>query len=105
MKDRLAKAYGTSPRQGEAAATKSDASRTMGQESLIKTDMPPSPTAGRQPAKSKKTGAPASREGLIKAAEASERFIKTGASGTEKAAKFLLLLGQEEAAKIGRAHV
>ena len=102
MKDRLAKAYGTSSRPRETPATTKDTPRPDGEQGLIKTGMAtPSPIA-RQAVKGKQPGSSSPREGLIKAAEASERFIKTGASGTEKAAKFLLLLGQEEAAKVIR---
>jgi flagellar motor switch protein FliG len=100
MKDRLAKAYGTSSKPGEASAPKRDTPRTDGDKGLIKASMV-SPVS-RPPQKGKQPGSAGAREGLIKAAEASERFIKTGVSGTEKAAKFLLLLGQEEAAKVIR---
>lgn len=43
---------------------------------------------------------PAAR--TVKATQTSESFIKTGAPGIEKAAKFLLLLGQDEAANVIR---
>ncbi len=78
MKDKLAKAYGQN--KNEAAAVKPKAKDA----------------AVVAPSR------PSGREGLIRATRESERLIKTGISGTEKAAKFLLLLGQEEAAKVLR---
>jgi flagellar motor switch protein FliG len=102
MKDRLAKAYGTASRPAEASVAKKDAPRPDAENSRTKASIPPIAPAGKHSVKSRQPGTTGSREGLIKAAEASERFIKTGVSGTEKAAKFLLLLGQEEAAKVIR---
>ena len=102
MKDRLAKAYGTSTRASESPASKKDTPRSDGEQALVKTGMAAPSPGGKQLGKGKQPGNSSPREGLIKAAEASERFIKTGVSGTEKAAKFLLLLGQEEAAKVIR---
>ncbi|MGD9938782.1 MAG: flagellar motor switch protein FliG [Clostridia bacterium] len=102
MKDRLAKAYGTASRPTEASAAKKDAPGTAAENSQAKASTLPGTSAGKHPTKGRQPGNTGSREGLIKAAEASERFIKTGVSGTEKAAKFLLLLGQEEAAKVIR---
>jgi flagellar motor switch protein FliG len=102
MKDRLAKAYGTAPRPTEASATKKDAPGTDAGNGRTNASIPPVASAGKHPVKGRQPGTTGSREGLIKAAEASERFIKTGVPGTEKAAKFLLLLGQEEAAKVIR---
>ncbi|MFH2114943.1 MAG: hypothetical protein ABIJ86_10610, partial [Spirochaetota bacterium] len=102
MKDRLAKAYGTGSRTSEASAAKKDPPRVDEENGRNRTDGPVTPPVGKQPVKARQPGAIGSREGLIKAAETSERFIKTGVSGTEKAAKFLLLLGQEEAAKVIR---
>lgn len=49
-----------------------------------------------------KHGAPLSRPQGARAAAASEEFIKTGKPGIEKAAKFLLLLGRDEAANVIR---
>lgn len=59
----------------------------------IKTSASKSPAA---PGKAKPTAQ------MVRATEASENFIKTGAPGIEKAAKFLLLLGQDEAANVIR---
>ena len=102
MKDRLAKAYGTSTRASESPVSKKDTPPSDGEQALVKTGMAAPSPGGKQPGKGRQPGNSSPREGLIKAAEASERFIKTGVSGTEKAAKFLLLLGQEEAAKVIR---
>ncbi len=56
----------------------------------------PAPKAGAAQAKTKPTAQ------VTRATETSESFIKTGASGITKAAKFLLLLGQDEAANVIR---
>ncbi|HPE37534.1 MAG TPA: hypothetical protein PK625_10295, partial [Spirochaetales bacterium] len=87
MKDRLAKAYGQSAPKNPGKAQAA----------------PPSEKARAPSAAAKgKAGAASGRAGLIKAAERSENLIKSGLPGMEKAAKFLLLLGQEEAASVIR---
>ncbi len=54
--------------------------------------VPPKPEAAR----------PDGRAGLIRATEAADGLFKSGLPGMEKAAKFLLLLGREEAANVIR---
>lgn len=56
----------------------------------------PAPKAAAAPGKTKPTAQ------VARATATSESFIKTGASGITKAAKFLLLLGQDEAANVIR---
>jgi len=91
IKDRLAQAYGTKKQHepvGNQAHQHQDTQNTREPTQL---------TAENKPnAKTKVSG----KDELIKATEASRNFIKTGLKGTEKAAKFLLLIGQEEAAKV-----
>lgn len=92
MKDKLAKAYGSTARRGDedksGPATRPRAHKPAD-----------AAAAAKAPKPATKSGA---RDGLIRATVESERLIKTGIPGTEKAAKFLLLLGQDEAAKVLR---
>lgn len=91
IKDRLAQAYGSKkqhvPEENQAHQIQNT---QQTQESA------PLGTDTKNPSPKKESG----KDGLIKATEASRNFIKTGLKGTEKAAKFLLLIGQEEAAKV-----
>lgn len=92
MKDKLAKAYGSAARRDDE-----DKSGPKPRPRAPKpADAAPAAKATKPAAKS------AARDGLIRATVESERLIKTGIPGTEKAAKFLLLLGQDEAAKVLR---
>lgn len=92
MKDKLAKAYGSAARRDDE-----DKSGPKPRPRAPKpADAAPAAKASKPAAKS------AARDGLIRATVESERLIKTGIPGTEKAAKFLLLLGQDEAAKVLR---
>lgn len=95
MKDKLAKAYGSAARRDDedtsGHTTRPRAPKTADAAAAAK--------AAKAPKASMKSAA---RDGLIRATVESERLIKTGIPGTEKAAKFLLLLGQDEAAKVLR---
>lgn len=89
MKDKLAKAYGQGAAKDGAPKGKPSAS----------------PDKPARPPKGEHTPAPvplSGRDGLIRATKESAKLIKSGATGAEKAAKFLLLLGQEEASKVLR---
>ncbi|TFG85442.1 MAG: flagellar motor switch protein FliG [Spirochaetales bacterium] len=108
MKDRLAKAYGQAKKDDEGSKVTGNGSghgpdpRTphaakQGSQSASRAHKP----AGTQAAKSSRQP-PDGRAGLIRATKESERLLKSGLPGIEKAAKFLLLLGQEEAAKVIR---
>lgn len=92
MKDKLAKAYGSASRRDDdeksGPATRPRATKPAGTAPAVKTPKPATKSVAR--------------DGLIRATVESERLIKTGIPGTEKAAKFLLLLGQDEAAKVLR---
>ncbi|HUW69905.1 MAG TPA: flagellar motor switch protein FliG [bacterium] len=104
IKRRVGQAYGiirkdetpeaSNPDTGKAtpAARRPVAARAAGV-APVKTPAPRSPAT---PGKAK----PAAQ--IVKATQTSESFIKTGVSGIEKAAKFLLLLGQDEAANVIR---
>ena len=92
MKDKLAKAYGSAARRDDEDKTGHTPRPRM-----------PKPAEAAAAAKPPKTATKSvARDGLIRATAESERLIKTGIPGTEKAAKFLLLLGQDEAAKVLR---
>jgi flagellar motor switch protein FliG len=86
MKDKLSKAYGVDTQHTGTVRPVNSRPENRSQ--------PPASSPAASVSRGK------GREGLIKAAETSERFIKSGVPGTEKAAKFLLLLGQEEAAGV-----
>lgn len=92
MKDKLAKAYGSASRRDDeeksGPATRPRATKPADTAPAAKTPKPATKSVAR--------------DGLIRATVESERLIKTGIPGTEKAAKFLLLLGQDEAAKVLR---
>ena len=95
MKDKLAKAYGSAARR--------DDEKTSGPTTRPRAPKPADAAAATKAAKVPKAAMKsAARDGLIRATVESERLIKTGIPGTEKAAKFLLLLGQDEAAKVLR---
>jgi len=90
IKDRLAQAYG-SQKQTENAKTPPQSQKPSdSNQQAVKF------TENKKADEKKISG----KDGLIKATETSRNFIKTGLKGTEKAAKFLLLIGQEEAAKV-----
>lgn len=92
MKDKLAKAYGSTARRDDedksGPTTRPRAAKPADATAAAKAPKPATKSAAR--------------DGLIRATVESERLIKTGIPGTEKAAKFLLLLGQDEAAKVLR---
>lgn len=95
MKDKLAKAYGSAARRDEEEKPGPKA-RAEAPKTAATAKVAAAAKAAKAPPKS------GARDGLIRATVASERLIKTGIPGTEKAAKFLLLLGQDEAAKVLR---
>lgn len=104
MKDRLDKAYRAKPGSASAASGapgSSDSPRTRSED------------RGRDSGKTKSEalrGAPNRKGSPVSpplppadfGVEKTEALLKTGVPGIEKAAKFLLLLGQEEAAKVIR---
>ena len=117
MKDRLSKAYGLPADDKEGTKRTRAARPNEGQPApAVPASRAPAREGGRDGAraaessrdpKSRKPSAgmkapSSSRDRLKQAAAASGDFIKTGVPGIEKAAKFLLLLGQEEAAKVLR---
>lgn len=99
MKDKLEKAYKNAPRPDPAASGSREAPPSSGTKD----------GDGRKAAPIKKNDRflkgskpPENRPSLAKETERTEALLKTGVPGIEKAAKFLLLLGQEEAAKVIR---
>jgi flagellar motor switch protein FliG len=99
MKDRVDKAYGAGSRTGDRAGSKIDGARKrpiVPPEESFPPD-PPSPRRGTKP----KPKPLALGEALAAAGDEAEALLKTGAEpGISKAAKFLLLLGTEEASKV-----
>jgi len=104
IKRRVGQAYGIISKDEAPDAPKPDAGKTTPTVRRpvaaraagvppVKTPAPRSPTAQ---SKARPTAQ------VVRATATSESFIKTGASGIEKAAKFLLLLGQDEAANVIR---
>ena len=91
IKDRLAEAYGSQKQTGNA-----ETPPVQSQKVSDKNQQAAKVSEKKQHDEQKLSG----KDGLIKATETSKNFIKTGLKGTEKAAKFLLLIGQEEAAKV-----
>ncbi|MBU0936417.1 MAG: flagellar motor switch protein FliG [Spirochaetes bacterium] len=95
LKDKLNKAYGLNaaePAKTENKATSIPAPSNK-QDGFAKQVAPKNPI--------NKTTAPGGKNSA-QAWQASESFIKSGLRGIEKAAKFLLLLGQDEAAAVLR---
>jgi len=101
IKRRLGQAYGVTGKEdakGEPKPRESGPGRPIPPRSAASPRAPsggvPAKTPARTPAKGLAAGA--------KAVAASESYIKTGRPGIEKAAKFLLLLGRDEAANVIR---
>lgn len=96
IKRRLGQAYGV----GNDKAAKS----TAGNGKAAPETKPPRPVAPRSSGVSRadSTASKAGSKSTALAVAASENYIKTGIPGIEKAAKFLLLLGRDEAATVIR---
>lgn len=101
MKDKLAKAYGLGSKNGTDPKDRAPARPAAKPQPKPQVKPQPKQAATSQARPAAKS-APGSAAGLIRATEASERLFKSGLPGMEKAAKFLLLLGREEAANVIR---
>lgn len=104
MKDKLDKAYRgkvrpESPAAGEPSPARSSRSKAQAREGTAGRGRP-----GARPGAGSPKAGPAvpPRPPVDFEVEQTEALLKTGVPGIEKAAKFLLLLGQEEAAKVIR---
>ncbi len=104
MKDKLEKAYRGKPGPVPPAAAgpgTSDSPRTRSEDRGRGSERPkPGAAAGKPDRKGGPVSSP--RPPADFGVEKTEALLKTGVPGIEKAAKFLLLLGQEEAAKVIR---
>ncbi len=104
IKDKLSKAYGLAHKDDEKKPLKPGkaAARPVSQAATAEPLAKSRDTRSAVDLLAEQNKAKPGKSGLIKAAETSNRFIKTGLPGIEKAAKFLLLLGQDEAANVIR---
>jgi len=107
IKRRLGQAYGVPVKDEKQDDTKPSGTRAAGKPesrsqapSAVRPMPPRSASEPRKPASRPASEKP--RKAEDKAVATSESFIKTGRSGIEKAAKFLLLLGRDEAANVIR---
>lgn len=102
IKRRLGQAYGIigkdeAPQEPKPEAVKPAVKRPV---QARQAGLPPIKAQAPRSQPASSTPKPTAR--TVQATQTSESFIKTGASGIEKAAKFLLLLGQDEAANVIR---
>ncbi|HSV57031.1 MAG TPA: flagellar motor switch protein FliG [Magnetospirillaceae bacterium] len=100
MKDKLDKAYGSGPGPATRSEEKTPASEGAGKPRNSSRLADPK-SSGRRKGQRVGLSTEQRRQENLETEQA-EALLKTGVSGTEKAAKFLLLLGQEEAAKVIR---
>ncbi len=101
IKRRLGQAYGVTGKEdakGDPKPRDTGAGRPIPPRSASSARTPTASAPARAPAKTHAKGPAAG----AKAVAASESYIKTGRPGIEKAAKFLLLLGRDEAANVIR---
>nr|HPM72607.1 FliG C-terminal domain-containing protein [Spirochaetales bacterium] len=96
IKRRIGQAYGVS--KSDATSEKPSESRPIAPPGSNRSSPRPAGASAQPAAQPRKSPLPAAD----KAVAASESYIKTGRPGIEKAAKFLLLLGRDEAATVIR---
>jgi len=102
IKRRLGQAYGIIGKDEAPEAPKSAAGKPTAKRPVQARPAGVTPIKSQAPRGQSAAGAAKPTARTVQATQTSESFIKTGASGIEKAAKFLLLLGQDEAANVIR---